>query len=164
MKRALTLAVTLGLILAPAAYAQATCSEIVRINSEALEDFDAIAGEEIEGDLYEASVWLSGAGDCNIDYEFDSIYSCLYQFESYDSAAAALNANLAAVGSCLAGWTSSSVTPDSEAKEGYRTLSGTLHAGTGDYEDMEWAVILEEHTGTHGTDYHVWVQLAYYWF
>lgn len=162
MKLALTLSVTLGLMLTPAAYAQATCSEIARINSEALEDFDAITGDEIEDDHYKASVWLSGAGDCQIDFEFDSIYTCLYQFESYASASAAWNAHVAAVSSCLADWKPGSVTPDSAATDGYRTLSGTRHTGTGNYEDMDWAVILQEHTGTHGTDYHVLVELVYW--
>jgi hypothetical protein len=162
MKLAHTLSVVIGLILTPTAYAQPTCSEFARITSEALEDFDAIIGEEIETDSYKASVWLSGAGECQIDYEWDSIYTCLYQFESYASASAAWDAQHAALGSCLAGWAPTSMTPESEAPDGYRTLSGTRYTGSGDFVDMDWAVILQEHTGTHGTDYHLLVELVYW--
>ncbi len=162
MKLAHMLSVVVGLILTPAAYAQATCSEFARITSEALGDFDAITGDEIEADLYKASVWLSGAGECQIDNEWDSIYTCLYQFESHASASAAWDNHHAVLSSCFADWAPIGMTPSSEGKDGYRTLSGTRYTGTGDFEDMEWAVFLEEHTGSHGTDYHVTLELVYW--
>ncbi len=162
MKLAPTISVAIGLILTPTAYAQATCSEIARINLEATEDFDAITGDEIEDALYRASVSLSGAVECTISHEWDSIYTCLYQFESYASASAAWTAHVAAVSTCLADWKPGSMNPDSAPTDGYRILSGTRYTGAGDYTDMDWAVILQEHTGTHGTDYHVLVELVYW--
>ena len=162
MKLALALCATLGLVLAPAAYAQVSCSEFARITSEGLGDFSAITGDEVQDDLYESSVWLSGADDCGIGMEWDSIYTCLYQFDSYASASASLSTHLAELSSCLAGWAPSSIAADDIADDGFRTLSGTRYSGTGDYEDMDWAVILQEHTGEHGTDYHVLVELVYW--
>jgi len=163
MKAFIPIAASIVLTLAPAAYAQVSCSEINRINTEGLDDFEDITGDKVDDDLYRATYKLSGADECNLDYEWDSIYSCSYQFSSYASASDARNSMAAIVGSCLPGWTSSSVTPESTATDGWRTLVGTLYAGSGTYEDMEWATVLEEHTDTNGTHYHVWVELAYYW-
>lgn len=162
MKRAHILSMAIGLMLAPAAYAQPACSEFARITAEALEDFDTITGDEVGSHLYKATVWLSGAGECQIDFDWDSIYTCLYQFESLASASANLDSHQAAISSCLAGWQPTSMMPESESQDGFRSLSGTRYTGTGEYADMDWAVVLQEHTGTHGTDYHVLVELIYW--
>ena len=162
MKLALVLCATLGLVLTPAAYAQVSCSEFARITSEGLGDFSAIAGDEVQDDLYESSAWLSGADDCGIDWELDALYTCLYQFDSYASASASWSAHLVELSSCLAGWEPSDIAVDEVADDGFRKLSGTRYSGTGDYEDMDWAVILQEHTGAHGIDYHVVVELVHW--
>lgn len=164
MKLALASAALLGLALAPAAYAQVSCSEVRRVIEESEYDFDEITGAKIEEDYYKATFSLSGADECTIDYEWDSIYSCGFQYQSYASATAAWNAQAAAVSSCLAGWAPSSVTPESTAtNNGYRVLMGALYVGSGAFEDLEWAVVLEEHAETGSTHYHLWVELAYYW-
>ncbi len=163
MKSILALAAVTGLFLAPAAYAQVSCSELNRINDEALDDFDGILGEELDDDLYRATYALSGATECNVDYTWDSVYSCGYQFSSYAAGSDARNSLAATIAACLPGWQSKGVTPDAAAADGYRTLAGTLYAGTGVNADLEWASVLEEHTDANGTHYHVWLELAYYW-
>jgi hypothetical protein len=164
MKSVIPIAASLALALAPAAYAQVSCSEIASLNAYGLDDFDDIAEEEIEEDYYDASFRLSGAEECTVDYAFDSVYSCLWVFASYAEASSALSAQLSAIGPCLAGWSSRNATPDSTATDGYRTLQGVFYEGAGTYIDMEWGVGLEEHTSSSGTDWHVWVDLAYLWF
>jgi len=165
MKYSLALAALLGLTLAPAAYAQISCSEVRKIIADAEDDFDGITGAKIEEDFYKATYNLTGAQECTVDNEFDSIYSCGYQYGPYSTAYSAWSSRLAEIGSCLSGWKVTGVPADAKADDdGYRTLTGSLYEGSGDYEDLEWAVVLEEHTDTSGTHYHVWVELAYYWF
>lgn len=163
MKIFTPIATSIALTLAPAAYAQVSCSEINRINTESLDDFEGITGEEIDDEVYKATYKLSGADDCSVSYEWDSIYSCGYQFSSFASASDARNSLASAIGSCLPGWQSKSVPAEAAASDGWRTLTGTLYSGTGTYEELEWASVLEEHTDTSGTHYHVWVELAYFW-
>jgi hypothetical protein len=163
MKLAFASAALLGLTLAPAAYAQVTCSEVSRLLSEVESDFENISGEEIDDYLFEATFSISGAYDCQVDLDWDSVYFCEWQYTSYSAAAAAMSSHAAALGYCLSGWKSGSMTADTAAdEEGYRTLGGTFWAGTGAYEDMEWDVELEEHTDSNGTHYHVWIGLIYY--
>ncbi len=163
MKSVIPVAASVALALAPAAYAQVGCSEIASLNAYGLDDFDSIVDEEIEDDLYDTSYWLSGAEECTIDYAFDSVYSCLWIYDSQAAASTAWSAQLSAIGPCLAGWSSSNATPDSAATDGYRTLQAVYYAGAGTHVDMEWALGLEEHTGASGTDWHVWLDLAYLW-
>lgn len=54
MKSALTIA-AIAFALAQTAHAQVTCSELSRIAAHAEDDFHAIAGDEIDDDLYESS-------------------------------------------------------------------------------------------------------------
>lgn len=163
MKPILALAAVAGLLTAPAAYAQVSCSELEHINLESADDFDGIVGEEIDDDVYRATYTLGGASECSIDYAWDSVYSCGYQFSSYQAGAEARNSMSAMIAACLPGWQSKGVTPDAAAADGFRTLAGTLYSGTGANADLEWASVLEEHTDTNGTHYHVWLELAYYW-
>ena len=147
--------------LAPSAHAQVTCTEVNQLNAHGLEDFDAITGDEIEDDFYKATYTLNGALECSIDYGFDSVYTCTWVFSTQAEAAAAWNAQVGAVSSCLPGWPARPETPNSEASAGYRTLQSTYFAGSGTYVDMEWGVFLEEHTFDGGTDWHVGVGLAW---
>jgi hypothetical protein len=163
MKPMLALAAIAGLLMTPAAYAQVTCSELNRINSEANDDFDGIAGDELDEDIYQATYTLSGSSGCTIDYTWDSIYSCEYQFAEFSAASNARNSFAATIIGCLPGWQVQSVPPDASAVDGYRTMMGTRYAGVGVDADLEWVSVLEEHTDTNGTHYHVWVELAYYW-
>jgi hypothetical protein len=163
MKLALASTALLGLTLAPAAYAQVSCSEVSRLNAEALDDFDEIAEDEIDDDLYDPSFWLNGAEECSIDYSWDSVYSCLWIYPDYTSASAAFSSQKSAVSYCLSGWSSRPGTPDSTATDGYRTLSVTYYEGSGTYADVEWVVVLEEHTESTGLHYHVYVEAAYIW-
>ncbi|MDP3739883.1 MAG: hypothetical protein Q8R02_21025 [Hyphomonadaceae bacterium] len=161
MKAFVPIAASLVLALAPSAYAQVTCSEVNQLNAYGLDDFDAIVGDEIDDDFYKATYALNGALECSIDYGFDSIYTCTWTFSTYAEAAAAWNAQIGAVGSCLPGWPARPETPSSEASGGYRALQTTYFAGSGTYEDMEWGVFLEEHTFDGGSDWHVGVGLAW---
>ncbi len=163
MKSVIPIAAGLALVLAPVARAQASCSDVSSLNAYGLDDFDEIAEDEIEEDLYDTSYVISGAEECSIDYAFDSVYSCLWVYSDYSAASAAWNSQLSSLGNCLAGWTSSPASA-TEAKDGYRTLQGMYYSGSGTYLDMEWAVILEEHVSDTGTDWHVWVDVAYLWF
>jgi hypothetical protein len=163
MKSVIPIAASLALALAPAAYAQVTCSEVSRLIEYAKDDFDDITGEEIDDDYYKASYSLPGAAECTVDYNFDSVYYCLWVYDSYSAASAALSAQGYALVSCLSGWTPRSITPDATASAGYRMLQGTSYEGSGANVDFEWSVGLEEHTHAQGTDWHVWVDIAYLW-
>ncbi len=164
MKTALVSAALVGLMLAPAAYAQVTCSNVTRLLSEAQTDFEDITDDEIDDDYYEASYWIGDADECTIDYSLDSVYTCTWVYSSYSSAQAEFNSDLSSVSSCLSGWSTKAVSPDATATDGYRTLGGTRFVGSGTYIDLEWVVELEEHTDSEGLHYHVWVDLAYLWF
>jgi hypothetical protein len=163
MKATTPIAASLVLALAPAAHAQVTCSEVNRLIEYSKDDFDEIAGEEVDDDFYKATYTLAGAAECTVDYAFDSVYGCLWVYDSYSAASAALSSQGYALLSCLSGWTPKSITPATTATDGYRTLQGTYYTGTGVNEDLEWSVGLEEHTHSQGTDWHVWVDLAYLW-
>jgi hypothetical protein len=162
MKLALASAALLGLMLAPSAYAQITCSDVNTLNSEALDDFDELAEDEIDDDLYETAFWLDDADDCTIDYSWDSVHSCQWSYVSYSSASAAWSSYASSVGNCL-GWTSKSLSAESQATDGKRLLNGTMFTGSGRYADVEWAVVLEEHTQSDGTHYDLYVETAYIW-
>jgi hypothetical protein len=163
MKFVIPIAASLALALAPAAYAQVTCSEISRLNASGLDDFDDIAEDEIDDEVYDTSFTLGGADECSIDYAFDSIYACLWVFDTYASASAALNSHFNAVASCLPAWTREALTSSAANSNGIRTLQGMTYAGAGGNADLEWAVYLEEHTFDATTDWHVWVGVAYLW-
>lgn len=163
MKTALVSAALVGLMLAPAAYAQVTCSDVSRLLSEAETDFEDITDEEIDDDYFDASYRIGDADECTIDYSLDSVYTCSWVYSSYSSAQVEFSSDLNSVSSCLSGWSAKALTPDASATDGYRTLVGTRFVGSGDYEDMEWVVELEEHTDSDGLHYHVWVDLAYLW-
>jgi hypothetical protein len=167
MKLALASAALVGLTLAPGAYAQITCSEVNRLISESDVDFEDISGDEIDDDYYEATYSIGGASECTVDVEFDSVYSCEWQYQYYSDASAALSSHVSALGYCLGGgWSApkSMKTDASADSQGYRTVAGTYWEGSGKYLDLEWAAELEEHTDSNGTHYHLWVDLVYYWF
>jgi hypothetical protein len=152
-----------GLTLAPGAWAQVTCSDVGRLNSLALDDFDDIAEDEIDDDLYETSFSLAGAEECSIDYGWDSVYSCMWVYSDYASASAAFGSQRSSVSYCLSGWSTRSGTPDATATDGYRTLAVNFYEGSGSYIDVEWAVVLEEHAEAGNLHYHVFVETAYLW-
>jgi hypothetical protein len=166
MKLVFASAALLGLSLAPAAYGQITCSEVNRLLSEAEYDFEDIEGAEIEDYYYKATYNISGANECTIDIEFDSVYSCEWQYYSQSDASAAMSSHIASLGYCLSGWSapsSMSAQPSADSN-GYRRIAGTFWEGKGDFIDLEWAVELEEHNDSSGTHYHLWVDLVYYYF
>src|SRR5262245_48084590 len=112
MKFTLALAAIAGLTLAPVAHAQVSCSDVRKLIAEAEDDFDALTGDEIDDDLYEGTYKFSGARDCTVDQEWDSIYSCGYQYQSYSEAYAGWSARLGEVSCCLSGWRAVDVTGD----------------------------------------------------
>jgi hypothetical protein len=167
-KVALASAALLGLSLAPVAYAQISCSDVNRLIEESDVDFEDIAGEEIDDYLYRATFRIAGANSCEVDLDFDAVYYCDWQYQSYGDASAALSSQVAALGYCLSssGWSApKSLKTDSAAdSDGYRTIAGTYWEGTGSNLDLEWAVELEEHRDSNGMHYHLWIDLVYYYF
>lgn len=163
MKAFVPIAASLALALAPVAHAQVTCSEVANVNRYGLDDFEEIAEDEIDDDYYDASYYLAGAEECNVDYTLDSIYSCIWVYDSYASASASYSAQISALGSCLSGWQYRTEATDSEAKDGYRTVQAASYEGSGQYLDMAWGVFIEEHTFDGGTDWHLVTGLAYFW-
>jgi hypothetical protein len=161
MRPSFASAVLLALTLAPAAYAQVSCSDVSRLNAEALDDFDEIAGDEIDDDFYESTFRLGGAEECSVSYDWDSIHSCLWIYRDYASAIAAFNAQNSAVSRCLTGWGARSSGAETAARGGHRTLAVNYYEGSGTYVDVEWAVVLEEHTDSTGLHYDVYVETAY---
>lgn len=163
MKFATPALASLALAFAPAAHAQVSCSEVSAVIGYADDDFESISGDEVDDDLYEATYALNGSQECTVDYAFDSVYSCLWVFDSQAAAASAYNMQYGAVSRCLSGWTTKPMTPETTANAGYRMLQGGLISGSGDAADLEWAVYLDEHTVGSVTDWHVSVGLAYLW-
>jgi hypothetical protein len=164
LNSAATAAAAAALVLAPAAYAQATCSAISSLNGHALDDdFDSILGDEIDEEYYYALVNLDGATECTIEYGFDSIYTCMWVFDTQAEAAVALSSQISVMGSCLSGWSRETATPEANSNNGFRLLDGVYFSGSGNHADLEWAAVTEEHTADEGTDWHVLVGLAYLW-
>lgn len=163
MRSIITIAAGLALALAPVAHAQVTCSEMIRVTDYSKDDFDDILGEEIDDEFYEATYTLAGATECTLDFGWDSVYACLWVYDSYSAAYSAYGSQRAAVASCLPGWSTDAMTPAAFATDGYRTLEGTFYNGAGVNADYEWGVYVEEHTSSNGTDWHVSVGLAYLW-
>jgi hypothetical protein len=161
MKIALPLLASLILLLAPCAAAQVTCAEIKTVIAAAEDDFEAFEGEKISEDYYKSTYTLSGAENCSLDYDFDSIFSCLFVFDSLASAQAAMNAHAASIVACRPGWDVEQQQPATQAADGRRSREGAYYSGKGDQADLEWAVFMEEHTIDGGRDWHVWVGLAY---
>lgn len=163
MKAFVPIAASLALALAPAAHAQVSCKQVNALIAYGLDDFEEITDAEIEEDYYESSYFLAGAAECTVDYFFESVYVCVWTYSSQASASAAYNTQLNAVGSCLAGWKQGAVKPDEKAADGFRTLEGYYYGGSGSNADLEFGVILEEHTANNAVDWHVVVELAYLW-
>jgi len=161
MKIALPLLASLIVGFAPCAAAQVTCAEIKTVIAAAEDDFSAFEGEKISEDFYKSKYALPRAETCTLEYEFDSIFSCLFVFDSLASAQTAMNAHAASIVACLPGWAAEQQKPAAQATDGLRALGGTYYSGKGDQEDLEWAVFMEEHTFDGGHDWHVWVGLAY---
>jgi hypothetical protein len=163
MKLAIALAAVMGLALAPAAAAQATCSQINTVTEAAADDFDSILDDESDEEaIYETSFWLARAGDCFIDLFEDSIYSCSYDYSTQAAASAAFDTQNAIVGACIAAtWAPSALPAQDEFKGQTRRLRGTVYEGAGEHIDMGWSVSLEEFAGDTGTSYKVWVEMVY---
>ncbi len=156
-------AIAAALALAPAAYAQATCSAINTLNGHGLDEFDDIIADEIDEDFYDASFWLDGAEECSVEYGTDAIYSCMWVFDTQAEAARALSSQLAVFGSCLTGWTREATAAETTASYGIRILEGASFQGSGNQADLQWGVFTEEHTSEDGADWHVIALLAYFW-
>ena len=163
MKAAVAIAAGLALALAPAAYAQVMCSEISRVSNAAMDEFEDITGAEIEDDLYKATFSIAGATECTVEYSFDSVYSCLWVYDSEAAALAAYSTQSGAVGACLSSWTRRDDNDTGDASDGLRYIRGVYYAGSGAQSDLEWGVFMEEHRTATVTDWHVWVALAYLW-
>ena len=161
MKIALPLLASLIVGFAPCAAAQVTCAEIKTVIAAAEDDFEAFEGEKISEELYKSTYALPGAQYCTVGFEFDSIFSCLFVFDSLASAQTAMNAHSASMAACLPGWAVEQLTPPTTVTDGVRSLQGATYTGSGDQIDLEWAVYLDEHIFDGGRDLHVGIGLAY---
>jgi hypothetical protein len=66
-------------LLAPCAAAQVTCAEIRAVMTAAEDDFGAFEGERSA--RTQITFALPRAETCTLEYEFDSIFSCLFVFK-----------------------------------------------------------------------------------
>jgi hypothetical protein len=151
----------LALALAPAAHAQITCSEVNRLNTEAVDGFHEISGLEIGDYIFFARFRISGAKDCQIDLDIDATYLCEWQYREYSEASAALRSQSAALTSCLAGWPAGNKQVETSSDiDGYRSIGGMYWMGKGANDDLAWSTELEEHIERGaGAHYHLWIKL-----
>lgn len=163
MKISTALAAAATMFLTPVAQAQIDCANVGALVEAAYDDFDALAGDEIEEDVFKAESLLGGSTDCNVAYsDWDTVYTCLWVFGSEAEADANFGGLTSTFRACLSGWESSVGTPGEPEGE-YTPLKGYIIAGKGDFADMEWYLELDRHTFGDGTDWHVYAALSYLW-
>ena len=155
-------AALLSLALAPAAYAQVDCYELRRVMTEAKDDFDNIRGKELEDDVYQSTLEIGGSRDCTIDLGLYPTYTCNFQFENTDWLWSAYRLRLGEVRGCLSNWKQTDLREQPYRDEGYRTLEGVSFEGSGQYEDMDWTVFIQQHMQNGRAHYHIWVELSYF--
>jgi hypothetical protein len=163
MKSAIPIAAGLALALAPAAHAQVSCSEVSRIAKSALDEFKDLTGKEIEDDLFNATYKLAGAAECTVEFSFDTVYACLWTYDTEAGATVAYNAQVMAVGGCVPTWERRDDNDSGNFSDGLRFVRGLYFAGAGAESDLEWGVTMEEHKTAKEADWHVWIELAYLW-
>lgn len=162
MARLLAIAALFGLVLAPAAHAQISCAEMSGVMREAGNDFDDIAGAEIEDGVYEASLEIGGARECYVDVLVWASYYCLFQHEHPDTAFSAYGYRLSELRNCLSDWKQVAIPEDSPIDDGYRNLEGVRFTASDDNDGFEWLVVVEQHIVDGEAHYHVRVELSYF--
>ena len=154
-------AIAAALASAPIAHAQVTCADVSRITAASGEDFESLAGDEIDDDLYESTYLIAGANDCSVDLFLDAIHSCIWTFSSQADAVQAYNTNVAAIAPCLSAWKASAMKIEAEPVDGSRLAAGTSYVGSGDFEYLEWVVVHEEVVSGKPAPYRLWIELVY---
>lgn len=106
--------------LAPMAHAQG-CGALNKVLAAAPARFDAVLGEEIDDDYFNASVWVDGnANGCWVDLTISDLYVCGWNFGSQAHLDARYAELTSAARACLAGWTEkdgSGSDPDNPGKK-----------------------------------------------
>lgn len=161
MKQA-SIALALAFALAPAAHAQLSCDDVRRLNAAVLDDFESIAGEEVDDGIFRTSVHMAGAKSCAIDLFFEAVHSCSWNFSTEQAAVDAYNVNVATLASCISGWSQHGADPDATPSDDVRKIAETHFAGGGEYDGIEWQVSVEQDTGASSAGYRLWVELIYF--
>lgn len=162
MKFASLLAIAAALVLAPMAQAQVSCSEISALMEAATEDFDSVAGEEVDDGVYAATAKLNAANDCQVTFDLSSTYACIWVYDSLDTAREDYGMQTQALGQCLGEWDREAFTPSSD-DPAYKRLEGASFFQTDDDgAEMTWVAYVEEHLDGDARDWHVWVGLDYF--
>jgi hypothetical protein len=156
-----SVAIAAALASAPIAHAQVTCTDVSRIVAAAGEDFESLAGDEIDDELYKSTYLIAGANDCSVDLFLDAIHSCIWNFPSQADAIQAYNTNVAAIAPCLSAWKASAMKIEADPVDGSRLVAGMSYVGSGDFEFLEWVIVLEEVISGKPTPYRLWVELVY---
>jgi hypothetical protein len=153
-----------ALALSPAAFAQATCTDIDRLLYESELDFEDIAGEAFDVDYYDATFVLPGAELCEIDLEWDAIYICFWRFSSEWAAVEFVDRQTSAMRSCLdSAWTQSVIGPNDEDNE-WRLLKGASFEGDDEYIDLYFDVRADTTVENGQNVYEVELSLTYLYF
>ncbi len=163
MKLVSMLALSVGLALVPVAQAQVSCSQVTALIEAAMEDFDSITGEEVDGDVYAASFELDAANDCQITFDLSSTYACMWVYDSLEAASADYGLQSRALGDCLSDdWDRDTFAPDTE-EAGFKQLDGLSYFQEDeDGGAITWVAYLEEHIDGDTHDWHVWVGVDYF--
>lgn len=164
MKFKQILVVCAGLLLAPAAMAQATCDDIKLVTEESSADFEDILGEEIDEEFYEAALTMTGTDDCTVEYWEESYYTCTWSYRNQADATAVYDNLASTAKACLPEWKLKSLDAGNSSSAGIRRLSGLLFTNSMKYEDLEWSFTLKEHTVDGSVHYDVEAELVYFWF
>ena len=161
MKRWISIAaVVSGLALAPAAYAQGSCSDITRTVNEARSDFVSITGEELADFSYAATFEMPNASACTISVEWDSLYQCLWVHETESAARTTFDALTSTAASCLAGWKTESVLDELPLPE--TAVAHLVRSGADDFQDIEVLIHLNRYEEQGQVDWEVWYEVYYY--
>jgi len=152
-----------GLLLAPAAQAQMTCTDVERVGAAAESSFDDILGEEIEPDLYETTLTLTGARDCRVQFDWSDTYICVWEFSDEATAARFGAEQVTMLRSCLTDdWTEEPL--DGDATSEWRLISGSEF--TLSYDDEDFVVTSRVDATKSGapTVFEVEFSVEYIWF
>lgn len=151
--------------IAPVAQAQASCEDLAAVVEAAEFDFEDVLGEEIDDDLYESTLVLSGARECTVSYDWDSAYLCIWETSDEASARRMVDTQLATLRACLNdAWDESAIADDHS--DAWRFIAGSTFSLTFVDTDEELVFVTRADASKQGTPtiYEVELKLNYTWF
>lgn len=153
-----------GLLLAPAAQAQITCDDVLRVAEMSESSFSDILGEEIETDIYETTHTLPGARECRVSFEWDDSYRCIWEFRDEAAASRFGTEQMTMLKACLTeDWVEEALEPDTSLTE-WRLIGGSEFTLSFDDEDFVMTSRVDASLGRTPTIYEVEFSFAYIWF